>query len=134
ATVSGVARGLAQSPHQCAHAFNLPLVECITMAKPTQSRTLFVQCVGRGLRLAPTKRDCVILDLTDNCLKHRLEPQNLSKALGKRIVDGETVLETIKREEEEKRERRASGTQMVRRLKDTRTTDLTINLKARLDW
>ena len=114
--------------------FDEPLVDCVIMARPTQSRALYVQAIGRGLRLAPVKRDCVILDLTDNCLKHRLEPQNLSKALGRRIVDGETVLETIKREEEEKRERRASGTQMVRRLKDTRTTDLTINLKARLDW
>ena len=114
--------------------FDEPLVDCVIMARPTQSRTLYVQALGRGLRLAPVKRDGVILDLTDNCLKHRLEPQNLSKALGRRIVDGETVLETIKREAEEKCERRASGTQMVRRLKDKRTTDLTIHLTARLDW
>ncbi len=104
------------------------------MARPTQSRALFIQCIGRGLRLAPTKKDCLILDLTDNCLKQRLEPQDLGKALGKRVIDGETVLESIKREEEEKRERASSGSLLVRRLKDQRSTDLTIDIKARLDW
>src|SRR5712692_566311 len=64
--------------------FDEPLIECVIMARPTQSRALYVQAIGRGLRLAPVKRDCLILDLTDNCFKHRLEPQNLSKVLGKR--------------------------------------------------
>jgi len=116
--------------------FDLPQVECVIMARPTQSRALYTQCIGRGLRLAPTKRDCVILDLTDNCLKHRLEPQDLSKILGKNLHDGESVLETIKREAEEEvtQKRLASGNPLVRRLKDTRTKDLAIDIKARLDW
>ncbi len=114
--------------------YDEPLVDCVIMARPTQSRALYIQAIGRGLRLAPVKRDCLILDLTDNCLKHRLEPQDLSKVLGKRVKSGETVLESIKQEEEEKRAPGTSGTHMVRRLKDTRTTDLTINIKARLDW
>ena len=114
--------------------FDQPLVDCVIMARPTQSRALFIQCIGRGLRLAPTKKDCLILDLTDNCLKHRLEPQHLGKVLGKQMKDGESVLESIQREAQEKREREASGMQMIRRLKEKRTADLTINLKARLDW
>ena len=114
--------------------FDEPLVDCVIMARPTQSRALYVQALGRGLRLAPVKRDGVILDLTDTCLKHRLEPQHLGKVLGKRVIDGETVLETIQREAQEKREREASGMQMIRRLKEKRTADLTINLKTRLDW
>jgi superfamily II DNA or RNA helicase len=116
--------------------FDLPLIECVIMARPTQSRALFVQCIGRGLRLAPTKRDCIVLDLTDNCLKHRLAPQNLNKALGKDLRDGESVLETVKREadEEATHTRPAAENPLVRRLKDTRTTDLAIDIKARLDW
>ncbi len=116
--------------------FDLPQVECVIMARPTASRALFVQCLGRGLRLAPTKRDCIVLDLTDNCLKHRLEPQNLSKALGKDLPDGASVLETIRREaeEEETRTRSASANLLVRRLKDTRAQDLAIDIKARLNW
>ncbi len=114
--------------------FDLPLVDCVIMARPTRSRALFVQCIGRGLRLAPAKKDCLILDLTDNCLKHRLEPQDLGKALGRRVIDGETVMESIKREEEEKRECASSGSPLIRRLKDQRSTDLAIDIKARLDW
>src|SRR6266702_5640967 len=30
--------------------FDLPLVDCVIMARPTRSRALFVQCIGRGLR------------------------------------------------------------------------------------
>lgn len=41
-------------------------VRCIVMARPTKSEMLFVQCVGRGLRTAPGKDNCLILDHADN--------------------------------------------------------------------
>lgn len=41
-------------------------IRCIVMARPTKSEMLFVQCVGRGLRTAPGKADCIILDHADN--------------------------------------------------------------------
>lgn len=41
-------------------------VRCIVMARPTKSEMLFVQCIGRGLRTAPGKVDCLILDHADN--------------------------------------------------------------------
>jgi hypothetical protein len=50
------------------------------------------------------------------------------------VIDGESVLETIQREAQEKCARRASGTQLIRRLKQTRAADLTVNFKVRLDW
>lgn len=37
-------------------------VRCIILARPTKSEILFVQIVGRGLRTAPGKTDCIILD------------------------------------------------------------------------
>lgn len=42
---------------------DLPLTSCIVMARPTKSRGLYQQMVGRGLRTDPGKRDCVVLDL-----------------------------------------------------------------------
>jgi ATP-dependent helicase IRC3 len=39
-----------------------PAVDCILMAKPTQSKGLYQQMAGRGLRLYPKKKDCLILD------------------------------------------------------------------------
>lgn len=41
-------------------------VRCVVMARPTKSEMLFVQCIGRGLRTAPGKDHCLILDHADN--------------------------------------------------------------------
>jgi superfamily II DNA or RNA helicase len=41
-------------------------VRCIILARPTKSEILFVQMIGRGLRTAPGKADCLILDHSDN--------------------------------------------------------------------
>lgn len=41
-------------------------VRCVVMARPTKSEVLFVQCIGRGLRTAPGKAECVIIDHADN--------------------------------------------------------------------
>lgn len=40
-------------------------VRCLILARPTRSEMLFTQIVGRGLRTAPGKQDCLILDHSD---------------------------------------------------------------------
>ncbi|WP_394841832.1 DEAD/DEAH box helicase [Pendulispora brunnea] len=45
--------------------FDDPGVSCIAMARPTRSDGLYAQCVGRGTRLHPDKKDCLILDFVD---------------------------------------------------------------------
>ncbi len=45
--------------------FDDPGVSCIAMARPTRSEGLYAQCVGRGTRLFPEKKDCLILDFVD---------------------------------------------------------------------
>ena len=45
--------------------FDDPGVSCIAMARPTRSEGLYAQCVGRGTRLHPGKKDCLILDFVD---------------------------------------------------------------------
>jgi superfamily II DNA or RNA helicase len=45
--------------------FDDPGVSCIAMARPTRSPGLYAQCVGRGTRLHPSKKDCLILDFVD---------------------------------------------------------------------
>ena len=44
-------------------------VRCIVLARPTKSEILFVQIVGRGLRTAEGKEDCLILDHSDTHLR-----------------------------------------------------------------
>ncbi len=45
-----------------AEGFDVPAVSCVLLARPTQSRAKYVQQLGRGLRLAPDKTDCLVLD------------------------------------------------------------------------
>ena len=43
---------------------DIPSVECVVLARPTRSLTMFLQMVGRGMRPSPGtgKRDCVLID------------------------------------------------------------------------
>ena len=42
--------------------FDAPDTDCVILLRPTQSRALWCQMIGRGLRTAPGKTDCLILD------------------------------------------------------------------------
>ncbi len=113
--------------------FDLPKIQCVIMARPTKSRSLYVQCVGRGARLFPGKEFFIVLDITDNCLKHRLTPHNLNKALNLRLKDNETIEEAEEREQREAEEEREKEAQ-IRRLKDKRKADLVVDLLQKFDW
>ena len=56
--------------------FDLPDASCIVIARPTKSLSLYLQMVGRGLRLKKDGGDCLILDLAGNVLEHGL-PENI---------------------------------------------------------
>lgn len=43
---------------------DVPSVDCILMGRPTRSRVLYSQIIGRGLRPSPGKQDCLLLDIT----------------------------------------------------------------------
>lgn len=45
-----------------AYGFDLPVLDCVVLARPTKSLMLYLQMLGRGLRSAPQKRDCLVLD------------------------------------------------------------------------
>jgi superfamily II DNA or RNA helicase len=50
-----------------------PGLGAVIMARPTLSKVVFVQCIGRGLRrLDPSKEYCTILDVVDVCSRHRI--------------------------------------------------------------
>jgi ATP-dependent helicase IRC3 len=52
--------------------FDDPGVGCILMARPTRSPLVYTQCIGRGLRSAPGKRACTVIDLVDRST-HQLQ-------------------------------------------------------------
>lgn len=52
--------------------FDLPAIEVVSMARPTQSYGLFVQQFGRALRLMEGKREALIIDHVGNVTRHGL--------------------------------------------------------------
>lgn len=45
---------------------DIPSVDTLLFVRPTESLTVFIQQIGRGLRLHPNKEFCVIIDLIGN--------------------------------------------------------------------
>lgn len=50
--------------------FNAPHVDLIAMLRPTLSTGLYIQMIGRGLRLAEDKENCLVLDFAGNTVRH----------------------------------------------------------------
>lgn len=98
--------------------FDAPFVSAIVLARPTKSRGLYSQMVGRGTRLSPGKSDCIVVDFAWLTSRHDLikptelfdttgqdsEIQRLAAAL---IDSGETddPMEAIERAEKDHEER-----------------------------
>ncbi|KAI9021032.1 P-loop containing nucleoside triphosphate hydrolase protein [Phycomyces nitens] len=45
---------------------DIPRIDCVLMARPTRSSGLFQQMFGRGMRLYPNKKDCLVIDFVDS--------------------------------------------------------------------
>jgi len=46
--------------------FDHPELDCIVMLRPTRSIILYCQMLGRGVRIAPGKTSCKVIDMTSN--------------------------------------------------------------------
>lgn len=52
--------------------FDEPGIQAVILARPTKSEALYVQMIGRGLRLHPDKQFCKIIDIVDNTGNHKI--------------------------------------------------------------
>lgn len=52
--------------------YDEPSVSCVVVARPTKSRALYAQMVGRGTRRHPDKADCLVLDVVGATAAHSL--------------------------------------------------------------
>ncbi len=50
--------------------FDYPDVDCVVLIRPTLSTGLYLQMVGRGIRIAEGKKDCLLLDFGGNVMRH----------------------------------------------------------------
>jgi superfamily II DNA or RNA helicase len=77
AVLDAYSAGTIQYVINCAvltEGFDAPRTSCIAMARPTKSRSLLTQCIGRGTRLCEEigKTDCLVLDFRGNVGRHKL--------------------------------------------------------------
>jgi superfamily II DNA or RNA helicase len=78
--------------------FDDPGIDCVLMLRPTQSRPLYAQAIGRGTRTAPGKRNLLVLDFLWQSAKHNLvrpahlvaETAELADAMTERAADQAT--------------------------------------------
>jgi DNA repair protein RadD len=68
--------------------FNVPQVDLIALLRPTASAGLFVQQVGRGLRRASGKDNCLVLDFARNTERHGPIDTITAKSAGEQRGDG----------------------------------------------
>ena len=52
--------------------YDCPDTDCVVVLRPTKVRSLYSQMIGRGTRLAPGKKDCLILDFLWLSTRHDL--------------------------------------------------------------
>lgn len=86
----------------CSIGFDEPSVDCVVLARSTKSKMLYLQQLGRGLRLSPEtgKKDCLILDIVDNT--NRFDLVNCKSIFD--VNNGETPTEAKERIDKEERE------------------------------
>ncbi|MBU5787653.1 DEAD/DEAH box helicase family protein [Pseudomonas aeruginosa] len=57
--------------------FDAPETSCVVLARPTKSLMMHYQMMGRGLRPAEGKSDCIIIDHAGNCLRNGVPTEPL---------------------------------------------------------
>jgi len=72
---------------------DLPFVDCLLMLRPTESVTLFLQQLGRGLRLHDGKETCLVLDFIGRAHRKFRFDLRLSALTGLRRVELQRALE-----------------------------------------
>jgi ATP-dependent helicase IRC3 len=76
---------------------DIPNVDCVVVARPTRSRNVFLQMIGRGMRLSPNtgKQDCHVIDFVDstNRIVGIVNAPTLFGLAPEAVVDGENVQE-----------------------------------------
>jgi hypothetical protein len=77
---------------------DIPHTDCILLARPTKSSVLLQQIIGRGLRLAPDKQYCLVLDFVD-VNPHDIQRATVPSLLGcERSMLRERAFTLIKRD------------------------------------
>jgi ATP-dependent helicase IRC3 len=95
-------RGETQVVANCAvltEGFDEPSIDCVIIARPTRSRILYVQMIGRGTRTFFNKSDCLVIDLVGATERFDLMTMPKLFQLGDpQKLEGRTITEALEHE------------------------------------
>ncbi|KAL9101628.1 MAG: hypothetical protein Q9163_003126 [Psora crenata] len=100
---------------------DIPNTDCILLARPTKSRNLLVQMIGRGMRLHQEKENCHIIDMVAS-LRTGIVTTPTLFGLDPGVMVKEATVEELKSQREHKelealREQHAANTAQAPRMK-----------------
>lgn len=71
-----------------AEGFDFEPLDCLVLARPTLSSRLYLQAMGRALRIHPGKDHALLLDLTCNTARFGTDIDNVKVTIPKSIIKG----------------------------------------------
>lgn len=92
--------------------WDCPSVDCVVVLRPTKTRSLYQQMVGRGMRLHPGKDHLLLLDFLWLSERHDLcrpsalvsKDADIAKKIDERLQDGSEEFDLIEAEEQAERD------------------------------
>lgn len=87
--------------------WDCPSVDCVIVLRPTKVRSLYQQMVGRGMRLAPNKKELLLLDFLWMTERHDLcrpsalisKDEEVAKRIDKMVLDNASGVDLLESEE-----------------------------------
>ncbi|MEO0354264.1 MAG: DEAD/DEAH box helicase [Cyanobacteria bacterium P01_A01_bin.3] len=118
--------------------WDCPQLQCVIMARPTQSSLLFTQMLGRGTRQAEGKDDCLIIDVSDNTRRHTVQTVHKLFGLARRTdLLSATVSQQVREREQAEIRRRQREANLLQRM-DVEIVSLLLSAEAslpsRFEW
>lgn len=127
--------------------YDCPDIDCVVVLRPTKVRSLYAQAIGRGLRLATGKKDCLILDFLWLSTRHDLcrpaslitgNDEDAEKVSEKAVEDELELFDALTDVEEQRRNALAeairANAKRKARLVDPLTFFVDVNEVALLDY
>jgi DNA repair protein RadD len=75
--------------------FDVPDLDSLVLFRPTLSKVLYTQMIGRGTRKSEGKADCLMLDYGGNILRFGLYPDAYSKLHAWKLCEGEDCMNFV---------------------------------------
>lgn len=86
---------------------DIPNIDCVLLARPTKSRNLLVQMIGRGTRLFPGKENCHIIDMVSSLKTGIVTTPTLFGLDPDELVDGASSTDLLERRDQKEAEEKA---------------------------